>query len=603
MKNANGNKVIHYCWFGKNPLSKMAKKCIKSWKKYLPDYEIIEWNETNFDVNVCPFVKQAYEKKKWAFVSDYARMFALYNYGGIYFDTDMELLKNIKYLTDNEVFLGYEENKKIAAGVIGVKEKKNKYIKEILDYYDSLEEFNEDTVFQFAIPNILTREFNKYEKKNVNGIDIFDNNIYVYPEEYCYPINYNYSKKIYTENTCMVHYYSASWVPKGEKVAAAVYRKFGKKYGGIILKVYYYLCNLKNSLISKIKRVCSKIRYQFIKEHVLNEKIEKVKKQLEKNNGQYLVITHPNWIGVGNVAKDNFKNILEIKEVETEEEGKKYADAISNYNYRIVVFNGLAIGWNIIAKELKQKNPNIIIKLIWHGSHALLSEWYDWNMFKEMHALYKEEIISEIGFVKKSMYDFYKAKGFNVSFLMNSIEILEKNRFISNRNKNVTKIGLYASGGRWVKNFYNQVSAISLVDNAVLDCIPLTEDVRFFSEYFDLNITGKSSNIPREDLLKRMASNDINVYVTFTECAPLLPLESLELGVPCITGNNHHYFEGTELEKYLVVDKVDNIMEIYNKIEEALNNKERIIQLYNEWKQQYNFKAKNSMNNFIRIEE
>ena len=600
MENTDTNKVIHYCWFGKNPLSKMAQKCIKSWMKYLPDYKIIEWNENNFNVNICPFVKQAYEKRKWAFVSDYARMYALYNYGGIYFDTDMELLKNIDNLKKDDIFLGYEENKKIAAGVIGVKEKNNKYIKEILDYYDSLEEFDEDSIFQFAIPNILTREFNKYEKRTVNGVDIFDNTIYVYPEEYCYPINYNYSKKIYTNNTCMVHYYSASWVPKGEKIAAAVYRRFGKKYGSIILKIYYYLCNLKNSRIGKVKRVLSKIRYHFIKESVLNEKVGKVQKQLEKNQGDYLVITHPNWIGVGNVAKDNYKNILKLEELNTEEEGKRYAEAINSYSYKMVVFNGLAIGWNNIAKELKQINPNLVIKLIWHGSHALLSEWYDWSMFKEMLSLYKEGIISEIGFVKKSMYDFYKEKGYKVSFLMNSVEILDKGRFMGHKNSNFTKIGLYASGGRWVKNFYNQVSAISLVENAVLDCIPLTEDVRFFSENFDLNITGKSSNIPREELLKRMSSNDINVYVTFTECAPLLPLESLELGVPCITGNNHHYFEGTELEKYLVVDKVDNIMEIYNKIEVALSNKDRIIELYNEWKKQYNIQAKNSMINFIK---
>ena len=229
-------------------------------------------------------------------------------------------------------------------------------------------------------------------------------------------------------------------------------------------------------------------------------------------------------------------------------------------------------------------------------------------MFKEMHALYKEGVISEIGLVKKSMYDFYKEKGFNVKFLMNSIDVSDSDKYIGKKNKektknNITKIGLYASGGRWVKNFYNQVSAISLVDNAVLDCIPLTEDVRFFSDSFNLEIKGKSSSIPREELLERMASNDVNVYVTFTECAPLLPLESLELGVPCITGNNHHYFEGTELEEYLVVDKVDNIMEIYNKIEVALANKEKIMDLYYKWKKQYSDKARASMQNFIKIEE
>ena len=88
-------KIIHYCWFGGKPLPKLAKKCIKSWKKFLPDFEIREWNETNFDINITKFSKQAYDAKKWAFVSDVARIYALKNYGGIYFDTDMIVTKNI----------------------------------------------------------------------------------------------------------------------------------------------------------------------------------------------------------------------------------------------------------------------------------------------------------------------------------------------------------------------------------------------------------------------------------------------------------------------------------------------------------------------------
>ena len=114
-------KVIHYCWFGGKPLPKMAKKCIKSWKKYLPDYEIKQWNENNFDVNINNFVKGAYEKKKWAFVSDCARAYALLNEGGIYFDTDMELKKDISFLLDKDFFIGREDSGYIAAGVIGVK--------------------------------------------------------------------------------------------------------------------------------------------------------------------------------------------------------------------------------------------------------------------------------------------------------------------------------------------------------------------------------------------------------------------------------------------------------------------------------------------------
>ena len=93
-------KIIHYCWFGGNELSELAKKCISSWRKYCPDYEIIEWNESNFDINLCQYVREAYKEKKWAFVSDYARFWILYNFGGIYMDTDVELITSIDGLVE-----------------------------------------------------------------------------------------------------------------------------------------------------------------------------------------------------------------------------------------------------------------------------------------------------------------------------------------------------------------------------------------------------------------------------------------------------------------------------------------------------------------------
>lgn len=596
------NKVIHYCWFGNKPLSKIAKKCLKSWKKNLPDYEIVEWNEKNFDINVCPFVKEAYEKQKWAFVSDYARLYALYNYGGIYFDTDMELLKNIDHMIDKTLFLGYEENEKIAAGVIGVNSKNNKYIKNIIDYYNGLEGFDENNVFKYAIPNILTEQFNKYKKeRNKEGIDIFDNNIFVYPEEYCYPINYNYSKKVYTDNTCMVHYYSASWVPKGEKLASTIYRTFGQKKGKWILTKYYFLCNIKDICINKLKFPIYKIKHYREKHYKIAERVKQFEELLKQNIGDYVVISHPNWIGVGNVAKDNFKYNVTLKEVETEKEAEILANTIVKYGYKTIIFNGFANGWEWIAKSMRKINQDIVIKVIWHGSHSLLSEYYDVIAFQTIHTLYKEKVLNEFIFVKESLYEFYKAQGYNASFLMNNIKIIDKDKYLSNENEKDEKIriGLYASGDRWVKNFYNQLSAISLIKNVVVDCIPLNYNTNFFADAFNIQVTGKSSNIPRDELWKRMAKNDINLYVTFTECAPLLPLESLELGVPCITGNNHHYFKGSELEKYLVVDKADDIMAIYNQIMTVLENKDKVMNLYKEWKKEYDKVADENINRFI----
>lgn len=104
-------KIIHYCWFGRNPLPKSAIKCIESWKQFFPDYQIKEWNEDNFNVNITLYTREAYEKKKYAFVSDYARYWILYNYGGLYFDTDVEILKSFDSIIEKGPFMGAEKER------------------------------------------------------------------------------------------------------------------------------------------------------------------------------------------------------------------------------------------------------------------------------------------------------------------------------------------------------------------------------------------------------------------------------------------------------------------------------------------------------------
>lgn len=131
-------KKIHYIWFGKGEKNERFIQCIESWKKYLPDYEIIEWNEENFDINYNVFTKSAYENKKWAFVSDVARLWVLYNEGGIYFDTDVEVYKPLDEFLNNEGFIGFEDINYLSTGTIGSK-KGNPIIKLILDYYNCID--------------------------------------------------------------------------------------------------------------------------------------------------------------------------------------------------------------------------------------------------------------------------------------------------------------------------------------------------------------------------------------------------------------------------------------------------------------------------------
>ena len=224
-------KVIHYCWFGRNPLPPLAIKCIESWKKYLPGYEIKEWNEDNFDVNIIPYTKEAYAAKKYAFVSDYARFWILYKYGGLYFDTDVEVIKPMDDIIAHGPFMGCENEVKdngttalaVAPGLgLGVNPGLGLY-KEMLDLYGSLHfmmpngSTNMKTVVEYT-----TAVLCKYGFKNINAIQNCAH-IWIYPKEYFCPIDYKTNQRFDTENTHSVHHYSASWVPKFMLFKAKLY--------------------------------------------------------------------------------------------------------------------------------------------------------------------------------------------------------------------------------------------------------------------------------------------------------------------------------------------------------------------------------------------
>lgn len=201
-------KVIHYCWFGKWKKSQNIEKCIQSWKKYCPDYEIKEWNETNFDVDSTYYTRTFYQKRKWAFVSDYVRMYVLYHQWGVYFDTDIEVLKNIDPLLESEAFTGFQDVCTIGASIIGAK-KQNPIIKDILNSYQTKK-------IRTILPNLMNKIFKKYTSIKYTWEIIYVKDFVIYPKDYFYPFAY-FEKpadmKI-TKNTYVIHHYDASWLPK-----------------------------------------------------------------------------------------------------------------------------------------------------------------------------------------------------------------------------------------------------------------------------------------------------------------------------------------------------------------------------------------------------
>lgn len=227
------SKIIHYCWFGNGEKSKLIKKCINSWKKYMPDYKIIEWNEKNFDINCNSYVKEAYENKKYAFVSDYARLKIIYEYGGIYLDTDVELLKRIP---DDIIKSGYfakESEDEINTGLGFSTNKNNDIIRLIMKSYDNEHFINEDgslNTYTCVSRTMDVLKKNGYEMtRNTKSID----NVPIFSQEYFCGFDLKTNHYNITSNTISVHHYAATWQNRKtrfvKKIKKIISRIIGKK--------------------------------------------------------------------------------------------------------------------------------------------------------------------------------------------------------------------------------------------------------------------------------------------------------------------------------------------------------------------------------------
>ena len=228
-------KVIHYCWFGEKPLPSMAIKCIESWKKYLPDYEIKQWDESNFDVNMIPYTQQAYEAKKYAFVSDYARFWILYNYGGLYFDTDVEIIKSLDDIIAKGPFMGCQnkynaEKTAIDLGVapgLGLGTYSGHPIyKELINLYHTLSFYNADksinlkTIVQYTTDILVA-----HGMKNTPEVQsVYD--IGIYPWDYFCPLSPTLLLEL-TENTRAIHHFAATWESRPVRFRKWIKRKLG----------------------------------------------------------------------------------------------------------------------------------------------------------------------------------------------------------------------------------------------------------------------------------------------------------------------------------------------------------------------------------------
>ncbi len=228
-------RVIHYCWFGGAEKSEMIRRCVASWQKYCPDYEIIEWNESNYDVTAQPFVRRAYEAKKWAFVSDYARIDILNRQGGVYLDTDVELLKPLDPFLAYDFFAGFESRDYVAFGLGFGAVAGHPVLRDILNTYAAID-FTDDPLAleKTSCPKIQTEALKKVglicdnRNQTPGGCHIFST-------EYFCPMSFETGQTVITENTVSIHHYDMSWFMdayrKAKQQEWRMVRRFGPRWG------------------------------------------------------------------------------------------------------------------------------------------------------------------------------------------------------------------------------------------------------------------------------------------------------------------------------------------------------------------------------------
>lgn len=203
-------KIVHYIWFGGRPFPEKIQRCINSWKKYLQDYNFMLWDESTFDVSVCSFTKQAYEQKKWAFVSDYVRIWALYKYGGWYLDTDVEILRPLAPFEEKRMVLGTDHDGALTA-LMG-SEEGHPFWKKVLDYYNSMNFINKDGSLNTIVNNThlqgILKEFgfvleNKYQE--------LKEGIFIYPDDFFHVANVEKGTLHKTNNSYAIHWHTLLW--------------------------------------------------------------------------------------------------------------------------------------------------------------------------------------------------------------------------------------------------------------------------------------------------------------------------------------------------------------------------------------------------------
>lgn len=269
-------KIIHYCWFGHASKPELVEKCIKSWKKYCPDYEIKEWNEDNFDYTQCQYAADAYKEKKWGFVPDFIRLKLIYDYGGIYLDTDVELLKSLDPLLNMKAVLGFESTQYVNTGLITMAEAHNSIIKTMYELYYTQSFYNQDgSLNLIASPKYNTKILVQYGLQPNNTKQTISDGISqitIFPTEYFCPKNFDTGALKISPNTFAVHHFAGSWLSPSQKKANELRKYiFSKcKNRKNAEKIYEIICKIQNVYQKISNQGLSSALMYYIKKYIFH---------------------------------------------------------------------------------------------------------------------------------------------------------------------------------------------------------------------------------------------------------------------------------------------------------------------------------------------
>lgn len=580
------SKYIHY-FVGKNKeIPPFSEKCLNSWKEYMSEeYEIKLWTLDDLYTIDDDIAVEIARIDNYNISKDFLEIYALYKYGGIYVDQNIKIVEPIcDLLANSNSFLGMDERHRICSNIWYEKNAKSDFSQRVYECFKEKMAEGEYNPFFVGLQFIFKEVLNDFDFTN-KKTQYLDNGVVVYSCDYFYPLSYDGHTKSISKNTRTKNYFHYDFITLKGRLKNIIYSIFGS-----------YISTFLFSVARMLKKVIKILLFPLLKFKEFRKKDNQKHRELLQltlneidscKNKDYVAFHNPAFTGVSSATVELFENSVPCGELISSKEIKMVRNRIKSNNIKEVIFSGFVIGWYKLAKLLHK--DGVVVKTYFHGSHSQYLDEYGWKMNKQIYLLEKKNIVSEMAFCKESIIDFYKDKGCNATFLKNLVNInFDINK--KKKDKNRFVIGVYAvQATNTRKNVFSSLASAYFVGKeikdkeVVLDIVPRSETTVAFCHLLGIKTTGVDKGIPREQLLNRMSNTDINLYVTFSECAPMVPLESFYVGVPCLTGNNHHYFKNSELEQYLVVNNENNPLDIYKKIIYCNDNRKKVLKLYDEF--------------------